>query len=76
MYNGEDELFLKIYAAKMDMEPHQLKVGSIVATKNELKVAVKGGYINLLEIQLPGKRKMTTKEVLNGLKLAENTYVG
>ncbi len=76
MYNGEDELFLKVYAAKMDLEPHQLKLGTLVATKNELKVAVKGGYINLLEIQLPGKRKMTTKEVLNGLKLAKNTYVG
>ena len=60
----------------MDLEPHQLKVGTVAATKNELKVAVKGGYINLLEIQLPGKRKMTTKEVLNGLKLAENAYVG
>ncbi|MEG3659073.1 methionyl-tRNA formyltransferase [Arenibacter palladensis] len=76
MYNGQDELFLKVYAAKMDLEPHQQKVGTVVATKNELKVAVKGGYINLLEIQLPGKRKMTTKEVLNGLKLAKNTYVG
>ena len=76
MYNGEDELFLKIYSAKKDLEQHQLKVGTIAFTKNELKVAVKGGYINLLEIQLPGKRKMTTKEVLNGLKLAKNTYVG
>ncbi|MCK0189088.1 methionyl-tRNA formyltransferase [Arenibacter sp. F20364] len=74
--NGQDELFLKIYSAKMDLEPHQLKVGNIADTKNELKVAVKGGFINLLEIQLPGKRKMTTKEVLNGLKLAENAYVG
>ena len=76
MYNGEDELFLKIYSAKKDLEQHQLKIGTIAFTKNELKVAVKGGYINLLEIQLPGKRKMTTKEVLNGLKLAKNTYVG
>tara|TARA_R110000744_G_scaffold191110_2_gene310374 strand:+ start:897 stop:1844 length:948 start_codon:yes stop_codon:yes gene_type:complete len=76
MHNGEDQLFLKIYSAKMDLEPHQLEVGTIAATKNELKVAVKGGFINLLEIQLPGKRKMNTKEVLNGLKLAENAYVG
>ncbi|MBC8768421.1 methionyl-tRNA formyltransferase [Arenibacter sp. BSSL-BM3] len=76
LYNGEEELFLKIYFTKMDLEPHQLKVGSVVATKKELKVAVMGGYINLLEIQLPGKRKMATKEVLNGLKLTENAYVG
>tara|TARA_R110000868_G_scaffold29420_7_gene109457 strand:+ start:18263 stop:19186 length:924 start_codon:yes stop_codon:yes gene_type:complete len=75
LYNGEEELFLKIYLAKMDLVPHQLKVGTVVATKKELKVAVVGGFINLLEIQLPGKRKMATKEVLNGLKLLENAYV-
>lgn len=75
MHNGQEELFLKIYSAKLDLEPHQLKTGTIVATKNELKVAAKDGFINLLEIQLPGKRKMAAKEVLNGLKLAKNAYV-
>jgi len=73
--NGEEKIFLKIYLAKIDLEPHQLEVGSLVVTKKELKVAVMGGYINLLEIQLPGKRKMMSKEVLNGLNLAENAYV-
>ncbi len=75
MHNEQEELFLKIYSAKMDPEPHQLKTGTIAATKNELKVAVRGGFIKILEIQLPGKRKMTAKEVLNGLKLAKNAYV-
>lgn len=76
LYYGEEEMFLKIYLAKVDLEPHQLKIGTVLATKKELKVAVMGGFINLLEIQLPGKRKMATKEVLNGLKLPENAYVG
>ncbi|MCM4173078.1 methionyl-tRNA formyltransferase [Arenibacter sp. TNZ] len=76
LYYGEEEMFLKIYLAKVDLEPHQLIIGTVVATKKELKVAVVGGFINLLEIQLPGKRKMATKEVLNGLKLPENAYVG
>lgn len=76
LYNGDEALFLKIYSAKKDLEPHHLPVGTIVTNKSELKVAVEGGYLNLREIQLPGKRKMTTKEVLNGLKLAENAYVG
>ncbi len=75
LHNGQDKLFLKVYSAKMDLEEHHLKVGSVVATKSELKVAVVGGFIHLLEIQLPGKRKMSTKEVLNGLKLTENVYV-
>jgi len=31
-----------------------------------VKVAVQGGYLFLNEIQLPGKRKMKIKDVLNG----------
>lgn len=75
LHNGEEKLFLKIYLATKEELRHQEKVGAIISNKNELKVAVKNGYINLLEIQLPGKRRMTTKEVLNGLKLDKNAYM-
>ena len=67
-HDGE-EIFFKIYKASMEKEEHNLDNGQVVATKKEMKVAVKGGYICLLEIQLPGKRKMETRDVLNGLKL-------
>ncbi|HLT50618.1 MAG TPA: hypothetical protein VKZ93_01610, partial [Arenibacter sp.] len=76
LHNGEEEHFLKIYGASMEKIPHNEKTGSILAHKNELKVAVKDGYVNLLEIQLPGKRRMETKEVLNGLKLKKNAHMG
>lgn len=69
LYNGEEELFLKIYAAAKEEEVHQLEVGQLVFDKKTLKVAVAGGYIRLMEIQLPGKRRMATNEVLNGLNL-------
>lgn len=75
LYNGEDELFLKIYTATMEVEDHNLKIGSLLFNKSQIKVAVKGGFLDLIEIQLPGKRKMTTKEVLNGLKLKNEAYV-
>ncbi|MCM4166560.1 Methionyl-tRNA formyltransferase [Arenibacter antarcticus] len=75
LYNDEAELFVKIYASTKEVAAHPLKIGTVVATKSELKVAVAGGYINLMEIQLPGKRKMTTKEVLNGLKLKKNAFM-
>ena len=76
LYNGEEEYFLKIYGASMEHLPHYEKTGTIIANKNELKVAVRDGFIKLLEIQLPGKRRMGTKEVLNGLKLKRSAYVG
>ncbi len=73
--NGDNAIFLKIYEAAIVAEKHTLAVGSLLFDKTELKVAVDGGYIRLLEIQLPGKRKMKTAEVLNGLKLLKSAYV-
>jgi methionyl-tRNA formyltransferase len=70
MNNGE-EIFLKIFKANKEKEKHNLKNGQIIYNKKEMKVAVKGGYLKLLEIQLPGKRKMEIHDVLNGLKLAK-----
>lgn len=75
LVNGADSIFLKIYSAAKELEKHQLKIGTVVFDKTKLKVAVDGGYIELLEIQLPGKRKMKTADVLNGLKLSKSTYV-
>lgn len=75
LVNDEEELFLKIYEVSKEEEVHQLNNGTLVSTKKELKVAVKNGFIKLHEIQLPGKRKMETKDVLNGLKLGKSASV-
>jgi methionyl-tRNA formyltransferase len=40
-----------------------------------MKIAAQGGYIHLLQIQLPGKRKMGIKDVLNGLNLDSKAHV-
>ncbi|MBT8305956.1 MAG: methionyl-tRNA formyltransferase [Maribacter sp.] len=71
LLNNGDELFLKIYKVRKEVQKHDLENGQVVFSKKEMKVAVKGGYIDLLEIQLPGKRKMEIRDVLNGLKLAK-----
>ncbi|WP_400073473.1 methionyl-tRNA formyltransferase [Zobellia russellii] len=72
LINGKEKIFVKIYATAKEKTDHQLQVGEIEATKKELKIAVDGGYINLLEMQLPGKRKMKVTDVLNGLNLQKN----
>ena len=71
LLNNGDEIFLKIYKVRKEVQNHDLTNGQVVFSKKEMKVAVKGGYIDLLEIQLPGKRKMEIRDVLNGLKLAK-----
>ncbi|UOB17838.1 methionyl-tRNA formyltransferase [Abyssalbus ytuae] len=66
LYNNNEELNVKIYSTSKIVESHTLQPGQIVTTKNEMKVAVKDGFIFLTEIQLPGKRKMNITDVLNG----------
>lgn len=64
---------IKIYLALFEKEQHDNKVGTIIATKNELKVAVADGYVNILEMQLPGRRKMPIQDILNGYIFSKNT---
>ncbi len=75
LINGKDEISVKIYEASMKKEKHNHTNGHLVFTKKEMQVAVEGGYIGLLKIQLPGKRKMETREVLNGLKLTKTALM-
>ncbi len=68
--NGE-EWNVKIYEAKIILENHTYNIGSIISTKKELKVAVKDGFIQIFTIQFPGKKKMQTVELLNGLSFSD-----
>lgn len=64
--NGTENLDVKIYGSEKEIENHLHAIGAIIATKKTLKVAVQGGYINILEIKLPGKKAMDVKSLLNG----------
>jgi len=68
--NGE-EWNVKIYNAKTIMENHSYNIGSIITTKKEIKVAVKDGFVQILSIQFPGKKKMLPNELLNGVSFSE-----
>lgn len=66
---------LKVYRAKKTVSAHELPVGLVITDKRQMRVAVKGGFIEFLEIQLPGKRRMSIPEVLNGLAVPTETSV-
>ena len=71
LYNNDEPIDIKIYAADKETSEHKLKVGTVVTSKNDLKVAVKEGYIIIKDIKLPGKRKMDAKSLLNGYNFDE-----
>ena len=73
--NGDEEILTKIYDVEKVVEHHSYPIGKIIASKKELKIAVKNGFIKVNEIQLSGKRKMDTKSLLNGFTFTENATV-
>ena len=66
LYNNDEEMNVKIYLVAKEETTHNIKPGMLVIDKNKIKVAAKNGFLELLEIQFPGKRKMSIKDVLNG----------
>lgn len=66
LINDNKELKAKIYSAFFIKEQHDIAPGTIETTKKELKVACLDGYIQITELQLPGKRKMEVSSLLNG----------
>lgn len=74
-YNGDEALEMKIYNVNKIEQKHKYNTGQLITTKSELKVAVKDGYILIKELQIPGKRKMKTTDLLNGYKINVKAYV-
>lgn len=75
LYNDDAGTTIKIYATEIENTVHNLEIGSLVFDKKTIKVAVPNGYLNVLELQLSGKRRMKTIDVLNGLQLKETAYL-
>ena len=70
-----EEWNVKIHEAKMTLEEHTNVVGSLICSKKEMKIAVKDGFIEVISIQFPGKKKMNVGELLNGIAFSEEAKV-
>ena len=66
-----EEWNVKIHETIMILENHNFTIGRLICNKKEMKIAVKGGFIQVLSIQFPGKKKMSTPELLNGITFSE-----
>lgn len=70
-----EELNIKIYEAKLVSEEHSHETGSLIASKKEIKIAIKTGFIQLLSLQIPGKKRMQASELLNGITFSDTAKV-
>ena len=71
--NG-NAISLKIFSSLKEVSQHTHANGFVTTdNKTYLNVACKGGYISVKELQLQGKKKMTTDEFLRGYKFPDKT---
>ena len=61
----------KILETTMINEEHVMKPGQVSASKKEIRVAAKNGFIKIQKLQLSGKRKMDAVSFLNGFAFSE-----
>ena len=63
---------VKVFETSKCIESHTLALGTILTDgKTYLKVAVSDGFIAILSLQLPGKKRLKTEELLRGFRLTE-----
>ena len=75
LINGEIETELKIYKAHKELENHNHIIGTVTYTKKELRIAVANGFLIIEELQVSGKRRMDSKNFLNGYNFSKEAKV-
>ena len=65
----DDKLLkLKIYKVDKQIETHNETIGTTSIENQKIKVAVRNGFIFIEELQFPGKKRMMTIALLNGVQ--------
>ncbi|HAF29179.1 MAG TPA: methionyl-tRNA formyltransferase [Bacteroidales bacterium] len=69
MVNNEEEIQIKIFKSEKESGNHNFTTGKIISDqKTHLKVAVKGGFVHLKELQLAGKKRLRVEDFLRGFQ--------
>ncbi len=68
--DGNEQWNVKIYEAIYNKEEHLEIIGTVITTKKILKIAVANGFIEVINLQFPAKKRMNTSELLNGITLS------
>ena len=72
MNNNDGITTVKIYKVRKEKVAHGEIIKTITTSKEEIKIAVKGGYIYIDELKVSGKKKLDSKSLLNGYSFSSN----
>ncbi|MFZ0490278.1 MAG: methionyl-tRNA formyltransferase [Salegentibacter sp.] len=70
LVNDGAEMKVKIFEVEKELAEHGKLTGSISIEDKKVKVAAPDGFLFIKSIQLPGKRKMEVKDLLNGFSFS------
>ena len=69
---GGESVVVKIFKTEKIGESHQLAPGTLQTDgKTYIRVAAEDGFVGIRSLQLPGKKKLKTDELLRGFRLTE-----
>ena len=68
--DGEQEWTVKIFESAI--AANKIAAGKVMVRNRRMFVGTLDGSVEILQLQLPGKKRMTTPEVLNGMGFSDN----
>jgi len=74
LHHKGKEYAIKIYTATPIIATHTFTIGSIHLSNRQIRVAVLGGFLQIEELQFPSKKRMNSKEFLNGFYFEESDF--
>ena len=73
---ADESMVVKIFDSEKMIEEHSFEPGTIRTDgKSFIHVAVVDGFLAIKELQLPGKKRLKTDELLRGFKLTNHFYM-
>ena len=76
LYDGEKQFNLKIFRAEKQFCETEELVGTVLTdNKSFFKIALSDGYLNILSLQLSGKKRLAIEDFLRGYKAGEDIKV-
>ncbi len=73
---ANESMVVKIFDSEKIIEEHRFEPGTIRTDgKSFIHVAVVDGFLAVKELQLPGKKRLKTDELLRGFKLTNHFYM-
>jgi methionyl-tRNA formyltransferase len=70
--NNDGITTVKIYKVRKEKVAHTEIIKTITTSKEEIKIAVEGGYIYIDQLKISGKKKLDSKSLLNGYAFSSN----